>query len=225
MKNIHPLLLCLFALLVACTPMKKEHEENIDHIILGINDLDKGIAQFKELTGITPVFGGIHPNSFTHNALVALDGEMYIEIMAPRPDAQQVPDYFLTLENLTPIDWAVRTRDTQQTKEKLNAAGFIISERREGSRAKSDGTLLSWITFGIENQEDFPFFIEWGTGSVHPSASSPAGCSLNSFYINTPEVEAMGKLNTILQLGATVAKRNKKQLRVTLNTPKDVVSF
>ena len=224
MKNIYPLLLCL-SLLVTCTPMKKEHEENIDHIILGINDLDKGIAQFKELTGITPVFGGIHPNSFTHNALVALDGEMYIEIMAPRPDAQQVPDYFLTLENLTPIDWAVRTRDTQQTKEKLNAEGFIISERREGSRVKSDGTLLSWITFGIENQEDFPFFIEWGTGTVHPSASSPAGCSLNSFYINTPEVEAMGKLNTILQLGATVAKRNKKQLRVTLNTPKDVVSF
>ena len=213
------------ALLSACSTMKKEREENMDHIILGINNLDKGIAQFKELTGVEPVFGGVHPYSFTHNALVALDDEIYIEIMAPRPDAENVPEYFLGLENLTPIDWAVRTRHTERTKEKLNAAGFITSKNKDGSRTKSDGTRLSWITFSVEQQQDFPFFIEWGADTVHPSATSPKGCSLKSFHINTPDVEAMNKLNTILQLGATVAKETKTQLQVMLETPKGTVTF
>jgi hypothetical protein len=225
MKILHQLLVCSFALLTACSPMKKEREEHIDHIILGINNLDNGIAQFKELTGIEPVFGGIHPYSFTHNALVALDDETYIEIMAPRPDAENIPEHFLRLENLTPIDWAVRTRNTEQTKEKLKAAGFITSENKDGSRAKSDGTILSWTTFGIEKQKDFPFFIEWGAGTVHPSASSPAGCSLKSFHIKTPDVEAMSSLNSMLQLGATVSTGNKTQLQVTLETPKGTVTF
>src|SRR6185369_4132173 len=103
------LIVALSSFLGACTSTKKE--EHIDHIILAINNLDKGIAQFKERTGIEPVFGGVHPNSFTHNALVALDGETYIEIMAPRPDAQNVPEDFTRIETLTPIGWAVNTRN------------------------------------------------------------------------------------------------------------------
>jgi hypothetical protein len=205
--------------------MKNGPEENIDHIILGVNDLDKGIAQFKELTGVEPVKGGIHPNSFTHNALVALDGETYLEIMAPRPDASNVPDEFLSLEKLTPIGWAVRTYRANQTKVKLKAAGIIASESKYGSRTKPDGTKLSWITFDIDNRYDFPFFIEWGAGTIHPSASSPAGCTLQSFHINTPNDAAMNKLKAALQLGFTVSKGNETQLLLTIDSPKGRVTF
>jgi Glyoxalase-like domain len=225
MKKLNQLLVCLLALLTACSPMKKEPPENIDHIILGINDLDKGIARFKELTGVEPVIGGIHPYSFTHNALVALDGETYIEIMAPRPDAQNVPDEFLTLENLTPIGWAVRTHNTNQTKEKIKAAGIIASESKDGSRAKPDGTMLRWTTFDVDYRYDFPFFIEWGAGTVHPSASSPSGCSLQSFHITTPDDEALNKLKSALQLGLTVNKGNEIQLQLTIDSPKGKVTF
>jgi hypothetical protein len=224
MKNLHRLLSLSFAFFTACTPMKKEREENIDHIILAINDLDKGIAQFKELTGIEPVFGGIHPFSFSHNALVALDNETYIEIMAPRPDAENVPADFLSMEKLTPIGWAVRTRHVNQTKEKLKAAGFVTSESKDGSRTKPDGTKLSWTTFGIEQHDDFPFFIEWGAGTTHPSKSSPVGCTLSSFTIITPN-ETMNKLNATLQLGLTVSQGNDTQWQLTIDTPKGKVTF
>lgn len=205
--------------------MKNEREENIDHIILGINNLEKGIAQFEELTGVAPVFGGVHPYSFTHNALVALDDEIYIEIMAPRPDAENIPDHFLTLENLTPIGWAVRTHRAEHTKVKLKSARFTSTENKDGSRTKQDGTILTWTTFGIEGQDNFPFFIEWGAGTVHPSASSPAGCTLQSFNIITPDDEAMNKLNTKLNLGLTITKGLEQQLQVIIDTPKGKVTF
>lgn len=219
------LLVYLVILFTACSPMKKEPEENIDHIILGINDLDKGIAQFKELTGVEPVYGGVHPYSFTHNALLALDHETYLEIMAPRPDAENIPDHFVALENLTPIDWAVRTRNEVNTKEKLKATGLIPTESKDGSRAKQDGSLLTWITFGIEQQNHFPFFIQWGAGIIHPSVNSPAGCTLQSFNIVTPDDDAMNKLNTTLKLGLTVSKGNQHQLQLILDTPKGKVKF
>jgi hypothetical protein len=225
MKTSAHLLVFLFALITACSPMKKEREENIDHIILGINDLNKGIAQFKELTGVEPVVGGIHPNSFSQNALVALDHDIYIEIMAPRPDAVNVPAEFLAYEKLTPIGWAVRTHNSIETKKKLKAAGIIASNRKHGSRSKPDGTLLNWTTFDIDTRYDFPFFIEWGASTVHPSISSPAGCTFQSFDINTPYDAAMNNLITALPLNLTVSKATETKLQLTIDSPKGKVTF
>ena len=39
----------------------------IDHILLGIDDLDRGVKAFEESTGVKPVYGGTHPGG-THNA-------------------------------------------------------------------------------------------------------------------------------------------------------------
>lgn len=73
MKNSLIFLLML-TILQGCT----RNTEKIDHVILAVNDLDKGVAQFKSMTGIEPVYGGVHPNSFTHNALVSLSGNTYL---------------------------------------------------------------------------------------------------------------------------------------------------
>src|SRR5262245_51609021 len=32
----------------------------VDHVIIGIDSLERGIAQLKDLTGVTAVFGGAH---------------------------------------------------------------------------------------------------------------------------------------------------------------------
>src|SRR4051812_10884651 len=58
----------------------------IDHVILGIDDLQKGIAELERATGVRAVFGGAHPGRGTQNALISLGENHYLEILAPNPD-------------------------------------------------------------------------------------------------------------------------------------------
>ena len=44
----------------------------LDHFVIGIDDLDKGIKSFADMSGVMPEFGGEHPTLGTHNALVSL---------------------------------------------------------------------------------------------------------------------------------------------------------
>lgn len=219
MKNYWISLLMLIS--AGCASQKPE---NIDHVILAINNLDKGVEQFKALTGIEAVYGGAHPNSFTHNALVSLDGDTYLEIIAPRPDATNVPEEFLKYDSLTPWGWAIRTRNIETTRTKLKASGFDCSDNAQGSRSKPDGTLLSWTTMMIKDQPDFPFFIEWGKEVVHPSVSSPKGCALKSLSITSANEKLLSKLNVTLDLGIKPSEGDFK-MKLVIQTPKGEVSF
>jgi hypothetical protein len=60
----------------------------IDHVILGINDLERGVREFESKTGVAPKRGGEHPGRGTQNALVSLGDGRYLEILAPAATQQ-----------------------------------------------------------------------------------------------------------------------------------------
>ncbi|MGH8188656.1 MAG: VOC family protein, partial [Steroidobacteraceae bacterium] len=149
----------------------------IDHIILGINDLDQGMASFEQLTGVRPVYGGKHPGG-THNALVSLGDGLYLEIIAILTDATP-PDFLAGLKGLrtlTPVGWAVASTDSAEIRRSMDAAGIPLTEPSAGSRATPDGATLSWQTLELQKKfDEAPFFIVWGAQSPHPSKTSPTG--------------------------------------------------
>ena len=155
---------------------------HVDHVILGVGDLDAGMVEFERLTGVRPAKGGEHPGRGTQNALVSLGGGTYLEILAPQTNARREGDVasLFAMQQLTAWGWAVRTRDIRASAARLKAAGIATTEPRAGSRKTLAGPMLAWTTVGITTPAlTFnPFLIQWGEGTVHPSSSAPAGCSL-----------------------------------------------
>jgi hypothetical protein len=204
-----------------------QHRYEIDHILIGVADLDRGIEELTKATGVRPVYGGKHPRG-THNALLSLGGHTYLELIALQPDATSVPgmDDLRTLTKPTPIGWAVSATDMSALRRDLQRAGVAMSKPNDGSRITPDGRTLRWQTASPLNEvEAAPFFIAWAAGTPHPSTTSPAGCTLASFGIASPDAKGLQSLIQALGIRVAVMRDRKTSYAVTLDCPKGHVRF
>jgi hypothetical protein len=200
----------------------------VDHLVLGVSDLNAGIEEFRSRTGVEPVFGGNHPDGGTRNALASLGDGTYIEIIAPNPDAELSPMYasLKNLATLTPIMWAVGVENAEAAKALLDSKGYPAIGVRKGSRIKPDGSVLKWQTVAVPSSSSYlPFFIQWDKDSTHPSKSSPAGCSLASLSITDPNPETLEKLLAAFQLTPDVKTGTPASFAIVLKCPKGEVRF
>lgn len=193
---------------------------DLDHILLGVNDLDRGIAWMEERSGVRAMFGGLHPGRGTRNALLSLGPLRYLEIIAPDPaqlssatQAQSMGDHLKAFAEPRLIGWAAHTMNLMEVVKKAAAAGIDIQNPRDGSRARPDGKVLRWRSAALQTDFDgvLPFFIEWGAETIHPSQDAPAGCTLERFSIESPQVKDIRRV--VSQFGLDVdAKPGKKPL-------------
>ena len=197
--------------------------KDIDHIILGCNDLARGIDYFERLSGVRAVFGGVHPGRGTRNALLALGPRTYLEIMAPDPKQPQVKWYENIVHMATPrpIDWAVHTDNLDELARRLNSAGISVNVRG-GSRARPDGRMLKWTTMTVSDAHLglLPFVIQWDAGSPHPALDAPKGCTLESFSIATPDPQTIRNGLQEMGVDATVVQADSPGLRVRIKGKK-----
>jgi hypothetical protein len=183
----------------------------VDHILLGAGDLDAGIAEIEKKAGVRAAGGGSHPGAGTRNALVSLGTERYLEIIAPDPQQSgSISPRFAQLAGLKQprlVGWAVHTRDMESVVRRLRDAGIAATGPNEGSRVRPDGKVLHWRTLVLKDDRAglMPFFIEWGSGTVHPSVDAPGGCKLASFEV---ESQNDGQLRDLYQkMGIEVSVR------------------
>lgn len=109
------------------------------------------------------------------------------------------------------INWAAHTDDLAAIAQKAAAAGIAMENPREGSRARPDGKILRWKSFGLKEDFDgvLPFFIEWSTDSIHPSQDAPAGCTLQQFFVESPDAKDVRSVAS--KLGLNLDARPGKQ--------------
>src|SRR5258708_34762284 len=107
-----------------------EVPELLDHILLGCNDLDRGIAFVEDHTGVRAAFGGEHPGRGTRNALLPLGERRYLEIIAPDPAQPDVKDplalHLGKLSDLQIVGWAAPPADLASFPKKLRDAGVAF---------------------------------------------------------------------------------------------------
>ena len=163
----------------------------LDHLLLGCNDLDKGIAFVEQKLGVRAAFGGVHPGRGSRNALLALGERKYLEIIAPDPKQPESADQRELHLIKTPklIGWAAHVDDIEAVKSKLTAAKIGFNPVLAGQRQRPSGQTLRWKALSLSDDKGglLPFFIEWSKESPHPSTDAPAGCRLEKFEISTPD--------------------------------------
>jgi hypothetical protein len=196
----------------------------LDHIILGCNDLDKGIEFVHDGTGVLPAMGGVHPGRGTRNALLSLGERRYLEIIAPDP-AQSEIVYFPQLRAMTDprlIGWAVHPPDIAALAKLLRENKVEFAGPTDGSRKRPDGLVLNWKTINLADDRHgiLPFFIEWSADSVHPSKDASAKCTLDFFEILSADPEELSTTLKRIGIDFPVERSDKARLQAMISGPK-----
>ncbi len=147
----------------------------IDHVVLGVRDLEDAGRRMLERHGLGSVPGGRHHGWGTANSIVPL-GPAYVELVAVVDEAEaQASDFGRRVAaGVTGGDrlltWCVATPDIE------TVAGRLGLEVTAGSRVRPDGTTLRWRSAGSDvalHRRFLPFFISWEVpDDLHPGRAS-----------------------------------------------------
>jgi catechol 2,3-dioxygenase-like lactoylglutathione lyase family enzyme len=198
----------------------------LDHILLGCNDLQRGIDFVEEHTGVRAALGGVHPGRGTRNALLSLGQRRYLEIIVPDPGQPDAKDplaiHLRELSEPRIVGWAVHPGDLDSFAKKIGAAGVAFEGPTPGSRKRPDGRVLQWRSLTLKENSSWllPFFIEWSVDSKHPSEDAPHGCKLESFAAVGANPDGLLQVFKTLGVEVPAVRGVKEQLLAKLSSSK-----
>jgi RimJ/RimL family protein N-acetyltransferase len=203
----------------------------VDHLVWGGPSLAPEIARIESLIGVRAVPGGHHPDEGTHNALIGLGPDLYLELIAPDPEqpAPGGPRWF-GLDDLSQprlLTWALKATYVDRTAEAARAAGLTLGEVRDARREGADGQVLAWrLTRPTLHPGDglIPFLIDWGRGP-HPARSAPGGARLVGLWAEHPDPPAIREQLRNLGAELPVVRGTAPALVAVLDTPKGRVEL
>lgn len=200
--------------------------QDIDHLVYGVHRLEDGIAAMEALTGVQAAMGGKHEGFGTHNALLGLGSDAFLEIIAPDPDHPdpQGPRPFGLDDLKKPrlIGWAAKTSDIESRVKTARERGYDPGQVLEASRRKPDGELLTWqLTMGppLLQGGAIPFLMDWGK-TPSPAETAPRGCAIMNLEISHPDVDQINITMAALGLDIRATKAKAFSMRALLQTPK-----
>jgi hypothetical protein len=145
----------------------------IDHLVVTAPTLASGIQYVEQTLGCKMQPGGQHPRMGTHNALLKIGGDCYLEVISIDPNAV-VPQHkrWFELDMLLPqirpqlATWVMRTNDIDRVTNSTDHALGVVEEM-------SRGTLEWQITIPPDGRLPFhgiaPAVIQW-KDDVHPAS-------------------------------------------------------
>jgi len=161
----------------------------IDHIAVAARTLEDGAAYVEDALGVSLTPGGKHPEMGTHNRLLRLGEDLFLEVITIDPDAPPPARCrWLGLDsfgNGAPCiqTWIARTVDLD--------AGLAAGPRSAGKPCHVSRGDMHWR---IAVPDDgsmayggaYPTLIQWPTGAHPASGMAEAGCALVALEIEHP---------------------------------------
>ena len=113
----------------------------LDHVLIGVRDLESSAGVFASRLGFTLTPEGVHPGRGTHNRLAVFANE-YLELIAIRDPGDGLfrPSLNTFLESTEGLYmFAVGTDDLDGTVSELRRRGVDVSDPTPGARSGGDG--------------------------------------------------------------------------------------
>jgi catechol 2,3-dioxygenase-like lactoylglutathione lyase family enzyme len=173
-------------------------ENEIDHLVLGVSDLDKAVDDFEEMTGVRPVMVVSHKGLGTKSARVAFQSCCFVEILGPDPKQSSTPLAKKLSElpsgKMVPVHYAVRNKQSDDTKKKWRDMGLEIDQVT--MIAVDQGMPWKWNLCFLENHDDgglVPFFADWGDAH-HAAGRLPIVGNLKEVTVSAPGGSVLHKV-------------------------------
>lgn len=204
---------------------------SVDHLVYVTADLESGVAEIEARLGVRAAAGGQHPGRGTRNAIIALSGSSYLEIIGPDPEqpGTGVARWFGidTMVTSRLFTWAVKAGALKARVAAAGRSGVQLGPVVAGSRKRSDGVDVRWEFTDpsvVVGDGLVPFFIDWGK-SPHPSMSAPGGLALVSLRGQHEEPAAIRRQLAAVGIDLPVERGPRSTLIATLQTPGGLVEL
>jgi hypothetical protein len=135
----------------------------IDHIIIGVHDLEKAATQFSQKLGLAVSGGGIHPTGGTANRVIVIS-DTYLELIAinkPTEAQQSMLDRLAMHEGY--LNFALASNDIEADSHAMINRGITILGPTSGRLRAADGHTRGWSRIDIERPDlaqRYPFIIQ-----------------------------------------------------------------
>jgi catechol 2,3-dioxygenase-like lactoylglutathione lyase family enzyme len=134
----------------------------IDHLIIGVHDLDAAARTFRDQLGFHICGGGVHPHAGTANRLIVLDN-CYLELLAAQPNAEPrgfIAD-MLRHGHEGWVGFALATGDPDRAARALRERGCTVEGPSVGRLTTTTGHDRSWQTVRLQSEQGsgLPFLI------------------------------------------------------------------
>lgn len=180
----------------------------LDHLVIGAPSLEQGVTYVKERLGVDIPVGGAHPAMGTHNHLMQLGNETFLEVIAVNPNAPApatprwygLDDPFVRAQlKQQPrlLTWVVNTADIKALQARASFSFGVAVPVSRGA--------LSWH-FGVPDDGRLlaggmlPYLIMWHTDTHPSSRMGDAGCRLRQLHIYHPQRDWL--LSVLSDIGA-----------------------
>lgn len=160
----------------------------LDHLAVACTDLSQGVAFVEQKLGVQMQPGGHHIHFGTHNMLLGLGPDLYLEVIALDPTAKRTRPTWFGLDHFSGpprlANWICAVDDLDAAVSKDPWVGQVTPLRRRNLAWKisvpPDGSLPQGGAY--------PTLIEWHAGTAHPATTlSDSNLRLTSFEIACPQ--------------------------------------
>lgn len=200
---------------------------SLDHVVVAARSLEEGATYVEAVLGVELSPGGRHPHMGTHNLLLSLGGEEYLEVIAVDPEAEEPPyprwfdlDRFGGPPRMT--NWVCRTDDLDAA---LDTAPPGTGDPFEFTRGDFAWAMAVPDDGALPFDAAMPALIEWDRGSPHPARRLPDhGVRLNRLDVFHPQADRLTEAFPALRaLGHVSVRRGpEKRLIATISTPEGI---